>query len=319
MRKLLRIVVLLSTLVVVGVCGSACGGPQTTAQPTERPTQTLTTPPPATANPTVAPTAAPTTAPPLTPAPSPQPSGDGVVDGWAVLAERDYYSEYGMADLPVDYVNVERVHQLLLDLGWEEGHIREVREFDQDGLRDALDWMASSADADDLVFLHVSAHGQFLHEGVSWTTFFPPEWAAIPSQRRVVVVNSCRAAIFTGAVRGDPEPYLSIASTGREEGGWAGLEEEGLPIIGEVFTYYFVAAFTDPEADADGDGTVSIQEAADYGEEKQCAYMHEVVFAVPEFEQAFRDAGFRIDDPAYPHVAVDDKVGEPVYLELGEP
>jgi hypothetical protein len=242
-----------------------------------------------------------------------------VVDGWAILAERDYYSEYGMADLPVDYVNIERVHQLLLDLGWEEGHIREVREFDQDDLREALDWMASNADADDLVFMHVSAHGTFLRDAMSWASFFPPEWAAIPSQRRVVVVNSCRAAILTGVVRGDPEPYLSIASTGREEGGWAGLEEEGLPIIGEIFTYYFVAAFADPEADVDGDGRVSIQEAADYGEEKQRAYLHEVVFAVPEFEQMFRDAGSRIDDPAYPHVVVDDKVGEPVYLELGEP
>ena len=116
MRKLFRIVVLLSTLVVVGFCGSGCGGPQATAQPTERPSQAPTTPPPATASPTIAPTAAPATAPPFTLAPSPQPSGDGVVDGWAVLAERDYYSEYGMTDLPIDYVNIERVHQLLLDV-----------------------------------------------------------------------------------------------------------------------------------------------------------------------------------------------------------
>jgi len=61
--------------------------------------------------------------------------------------------------------------QNTVHLGWEEGHIREVREFDQGGLREALDWMASNADADDLVYMYVSAHGAFLHEGVSWTRF----------------------------------------------------------------------------------------------------------------------------------------------------
>ena len=130
------------------------------------------------------------------------------------------------------------------------------------------------------------------------------------------MVNACRAAIFTGDVRGDPAPHLSIASTGRKEDGWSGLEEEGLPIIGEVFTYYFVDAFTDPEADADGNGAVSIQEAARRAEEQQSTYMHEVVFAVPEFEEAFRKAGFPIDKPTYPNVVVDDAIGEPVYLDL---
>jgi len=249
--------------------------------------------------------------------PSEWPSeGDGVVNGWAVLVERDYYSEYGWADLPVDYINIVRVHQLLLDLGWSEDHIRELREFDQQDLREGLDWLASNADADDLAYVHVSAHGIFLHEGVHWSNFFPAAWAAVPSQRRVLVVNSCRAAIFTGDVRGDPAPHLSIASTGREEDGWSGLEEEGLPIIGEVFTYYFVDAFTDPEADADGNGAVSIQEAALRAEEQQSTYMHEVVFAVPEFEEAFRNAGFPIDKPTYPNVVVDDAIGEPVYLDL---
>jgi len=251
-----------------------------------------------------------------TPAQAPQPAGDGVVNGWAVLAERDYYGEYGMSDLPVDYINISRVHQLLLDLGWQENHIRELREFSQQDLREALEWLTGSAGEDDVVYFHVSAHGLFLHQGVHWSTFFPANWAEVPSQRRVLVVNSCRAAIFTGAVNDDPRPHLSVAATGKNEDGWAGLEEEGLPIIGEVFTYYFVAAFGEPDADADGNGAISIQEATLYAEAQQRTYMHEVVFAVPEFLEMFQKAGFPTDDPEYPHVVMDDAIGEPIYLGL---
>ena len=311
MRKLFRITIVVLTLAFVGMGAGGCGGVPA-AQP---PSVTPETRPP-TAIPTAVPTVEPTATPTPAPTPTPQPVSDGVRDGWAVLVERDFYADYGMHDLPVDYINITRVHQLLLDLGWQESHIREVREFDQDDLREALGWLAANADEDDLVYLHVSAHGLFLHQAIHWGSFFPPEWVTIPGSQRVLVVTSCRAANFTGAVRRDSRPHLSIASTGKDEGGWAGLEEEGLPIIGEVFTYYFVAAFGDPEADADGDGVVSVQEAARYAEEHQCTYMHEVVFAVPEFEQASRDAGFPIDDPHYPHVVMDDKVREPVYLAL---
>ena len=335
MKALFRVLMIGSAVVFAGLGAGGCSGGQPVEQPAEQASETPTIAPLPTAistatpaaNPTATPTIAPTATSVPTPTPSPRPTGDGapsewpsegdgVVNGWAVLVERDYYSEYGWADLPVDYINIVRVHQLLLDLGWSEDHIRELREFDQQDLREGLDWLASNADADDLAYVHVSAHGIFLHEGVHWSNFFPAAWAAVPSQRRVLVVNSCRAAIFTGDVRGDPAPHLSIASTGREEDGWSGLEEEGLPIIGEVFTYYFVDAFTDPEADADGNGAVSIQEAALRAEEQQSTYMHEVVFAVPEFEEAFRNAGFPIDKPTYPNVVVDDAIGEPVYLDL---
>lgn len=258
-----------------------------------------------------------TTTPPPTATPTPTATaGDGVVNGWAVLAERDYYSEYEMSDLPVDYINISRVHQLLLDLGWQEDRIRELREFGQQDLREALEWLADHADEDDVVYFHVSAHGLFLHRGVHWSTFFPANWTEVPSQRRVLVVNACRAAIFTGAVNDDPRPHLSVAATGRDEDGWAGLEEEGLPIIGEVFTYYFVAAFDDPDADLDSNGAVSVQEATLYAEEQQRTYMHEVVFAVPEFLEMFQKAGFPTDDPEYPHVVVDDTIGKPLYLVL---
>lgn len=267
--------------------------------------------------PTVAPAPTLTTIPAVTPTHSPRPAGDGVVNGWAVLAEKDDYSDVEMTDLLVDYINVTQLRQLLLDFGWQEEHIRELREFDQKDLRQALDWLADNTDEDDVVFFYVTAHGSFLREVVRWRDFFVVGWVEVPSQRRLLVVDSCQAAIFTAAVNDASQPNLSIAAVDEDEYGWAGLEEEGLPIIGGVFTHYFAAAFGDPEADADGDGFISVQEAALMAEEQQRAYMHDVVFAVPEFVESYHDIGaFSDQDPTFPTVVVDDAIGEPLYLAL---
>ena len=53
-----------------------------------------------------------------------------------------------------------------------------------------------------------------------------------------------------------------MAATAASEYSWVDLEEEGLPIIGGVFTHYFASALDNPEAGANGDGWVSVQEAA---------------------------------------------------------
>jgi hypothetical protein len=102
-----------------------------------------------------------------------------------------------------------------------------------------------------------------------------------------------------------------------DEFGWKGLEEEGLPIIGGVFTYYFSEALTNPEADDDSDGLISVQEAVMWAEEQQRAYMHEVVFAVPEFMEMYHNIGAYPDaDPTYPNVILDDTINGPLYLDL---
>jgi hypothetical protein len=62
--------------------------------------------------PTVAPAPTLMAIPAVTPTHSPRPAGDGVVNGWAVLAEKDDYSDVEMTDLPVDYINVIQLHQL---------------------------------------------------------------------------------------------------------------------------------------------------------------------------------------------------------------
>ena len=244
-------------------------------------------------------------------------SSDGVVQGWAVLAEKDNYDDVYMTNLPVGYIGITQVRQLLLDLGWQETNIHEAREFDRESLTAELDWLAENADQDDLVFVYVAAHGSYLRDVMRWSDFFGREWGEIASHHQVLLIDSCEAEEFTDAVMNDPEPYLSVAAVARGEYGWSGLEEEGLPIIGGVFTHYFTLAFQDVEADTDGDGQVSAQEAALRAEAQQRTYMHEVVFAVPKFVEDYHAIGaYPEQDPEFPHVVVKDTIGAPVFLEL---
>jgi hypothetical protein len=243
--------------------------------------------------------------------------GDGIVRGWAVLAEKDDYDDVQMTNLPVDYIGITQLHRLLLDLGWREGHIHEAREFDRESLTAELDWLAENADQDDLAFVYVAAHGRYLRDVLRWSLFFGREWGEIPSRHQILLIDACQAEEFTDAVADDPEPYLSVAAVASGEYGWSGLEEEGLPIIGGVFTHYFTLAFQEAEADTDGDGRVSAQEASLWAETQQRVYMHEVVFAVPEFVEDYHAIGaYNDQDPEFPHVVMKDTIGMPVFLEL---
>jgi hypothetical protein len=252
--------------------------------------------------------------PTATTTPIPDLESSSAIEGWALLADKNDYSDVDMTDLPLDYINLKRIRQVLLDAGWQENHILEVLEFDQDTLHQGLNWIAEQADENDLVFVFISSHGLYLHQNVHWGDFILMDWIKIKSAQRVLVLEACRAGAFTPALKYDPKPYLSIGAVGTDEDAWAGLEEEGLPIIGSVFTFYFTTAFNDPESDSNGDGAVSIQEAAKYAEDHQRIYMHEVVFKVPDFLKMFEEAGLTIEDPDYPHVIMDDTVGAPVVL-----
>jgi len=244
-------------------------------------------------------------------------SFDNPVEGWAVLAEKDDYKDVKMEDLPVDYIDITRMRQTLEKSGWNPDHIHELREFDRETLQAELDWLEGNADKNDIVFLYVTSHSGFLIDVLKWRVFFADEWAQIPSQRRLLVVDACRAANVTYATLSDPSPHLSIAAVDGNELAWKGIEEEGLPIIGGVFTYYFSAALHNPNADSDGDGMVSVQEAALMADEQQRPYFHDVILVVPEFVDMFHAEAIAPErDPTYPHVIVEDTLGEPLFLTL---
>ena len=245
------------------------------------------------------------------------PSIENPVEGWAVLAEKDDYKDVDMTDMLVDYIDITRMRQALENAGWKPDHIHDLREFNRETLQVKLDWLEENADENDIVILYVAGHGSYLHDVVLWRRFFADEWSQIPSQRRLLIIDTCNAANFTNAVTSDPSPHLSIAAVAGDEYGWKGVEEESLPIIGGVFTYYFTGALEDPDADANSDGIVSVQEAALMAEGQQRIYMHDVVLIVPEFAAMFHALTFAPEqDPGYPHVTVDDTIGEPLFLAL---
>ena len=241
----------------------------------------------------------------------------GPVVGYAVLAEKDDYKDEGMTDMLVDHIDIERMRQALIDQGWDPENIHELKEFTKRDLLEALDWLEENADANDIVLFYITAHGEYLRRILGWNDFFPREWKQVDSPKRVLLVDSCSAARYIKPVRKDQKPHLSIAAVDQDEYGWKGLEEEGLPIIGGVFTYYFAEALSDSEADADQNGEISVQEATLLAEEKQREYMHEVVFGVDEFVEMFHDIGVEPEkDPTFPDVIIDDAIGEPLYLSL---
>jgi hypothetical protein len=242
----------------------------------------------------------------------------GPVEVFAVLAEKDDYKDVGMTDLLVDYIDNARLREALISLGWPADSIIELREFDRMDLESELDRLAIEADANDLVFFYVTGHGRYLSDVISWNSFFPEEWKEIPSKNKVLVVDSCQAAKFTKQLSGDLG--LAIAAVDKNEYGWKGIEEENLPIVGGIFTYYFAEALTDPGADNNGDGQVSVQEAALAAESQQRHYMHQEVFAIQEFVEMYHAIGVEPEkDKTFPDVIITDSLGEGLFLEVSSP
>ncbi len=251
------------------------------------------------------------------PAGAPTLAPDNPVEYYAVLAAKDDYSDVGMTDMLVDYIDLDRMRDALLNQGWELGQIHFLKGFDRADLQTELDWLEENADQNDVVLFYVTAHGTYMRVNIDWSDFFPEQWAQIPSYNRVLVVDSCTAAEFTNPIHSDPNPHLSIAAVDADEYGWKGLEEEGLPIVGGIFTFYFVEALVDRSADDNGDGLVSIQEAVLAAEVKQREYMHEVVFAVPEFVEGYHSIGVEPEqDETFPDVIIDDALGYPLDISI---
>jgi hypothetical protein len=240
------------------------------------------------------------------------------VQGWAVLVAKEDYSDTGDTSLDTDFLNLIQLRSLLVYSGWQDDHILELRDsFGTDEVQKSLDWLEMVADQDDVVLFYIQGHSSFLREDLVWQTFFAKEWEQILSDKRILVVEACQAAEFTETTSNDPNPHLTVASVDSDELGWSGLWDEGMPIIGGVFTHYFIGAFIDPTADLDGDGFVSVQESALSADKNQREYMHGTIFTVPEFLAMYHAVGlFPERDQSTPNVVLEDHIGEPLYLDL---
>jgi len=150
-----------------------------------------------------------------------------------------------------------------------------------------------------------------------WNDWFPNEWERLYTQRKILMVDSCSAGEFIEQLRFDPSPHVSLAHCSAGEVAWAGIPEEGLPIIGSVWNYYFTNALCNSTADSDENGFVSVEEAFNFSTPLTQRYMNETVFAVPEFLESYHDIGIYPENyDAYPNPVMDDQYPEQLHLNL---
>jgi len=198
------------------------------------------------------------------------------VDGYAVILEVDDHPG-DVADIMTGYANRNRIVDALLAKGWSEENMLILLDHDVTvtAVQQAMDWVMERVTEEDLVFIYACGHGGHLRETVGLGWAFPPLWRALPTDRKVLVVNSCGAGRITGsAMYGEfidpvqqPEHSdqlttgLAIAGCAHDEQGISGAIGEGLPILGGHMTFFLHGALNDLSLDANHDLFISVEEA----------------------------------------------------------
>jgi len=240
-------------------------------------------------------------------------ASDNPREGWAVLMEMNYY-ESG-SHLDTSYSDTRKWNSTLLALGWQTHHIFiHQGAITQETGEIALQFLAMNADANDVVLFFIFAHGNYLLNDVQWQTWFPNQWKNLESQEKLFIVAACTAEIILQPLYYDSASHIHLASTQAEEYAWAGLPEEGLPIIGEVFNHFFTNALLNASADSDTDGEVSVEEAFWFAAPLSRSYISSIVFP------AFPDYAGLCNNTA-PHPVIDDNYpgNFSLQIELGAP
>ena len=239
------------------------------------------------------------------------------IDGWAVLLEMNEFPE-GWPDMPVEFMNSERMQTALFSLGWQSDHVHVIHDnLTISVVQEAVGWLVNNTDYGEIGLLYIFTHGTWMRNVLLWNDWFPVEWEKLNTSKKVLMVDTCTAEAFIEPIRNDSSPHISLAHCSAHEVGWAGVEEEGLPIIGSVWNYYFCNALLNSSADLNDDGYVSIEEAFNFSTPLVQRYMNETVFAVPEFLEIYHDIGIYPENyDAYPHPVMDDQYPEQLNLDL---
>jgi len=245
-------------------------------------------------------------------------ANSGRVEGWAAILEMNNFPE-GWSSYPsIDFVNLQMLSNALLDLGWHSDHIYVKRDnLTIPVVEEAVEWLIHNSDANDIVLLYIFTHGAWMRNVLLWNNWFPVKWEKLGTSKEILMIDTCLAEEFIQPIRNDPMPHISLAHCSADEIAWAGTPEEGLPIIGSVWNYYFTNALCNSSADLDSNGFVSIEEAFNFSTPLVQKYMNETVFAVPEFLESYHAIGIHPEDmDAYPHPVMDDQHPEQLFLEL---
>jgi hypothetical protein len=244
-------------------------------------------------------------------------AGSGSVEGWAVILEMNNFPG-GWTSFPIDFKNSEMLTNALKQLGWQTDHMYvEQDNLTEQNVREAVDWLVNNTSPGDIALLYIFTHGSWMNMVVHWGDWFPAAWQKVSTTRRLLMVDTCGSGAYISQVRDDSGPHLSLAHCRADELGWAGIPEEGLPIIGSVWDYYFTNALCNSTADSDGNGFVSVEEAFNFSTPLLQKYMKEQVFAGPALLQEYHDLNVYPEYyDAYPHPEMDDQHPGQFYLDL---
>lgn len=211
---------------------------------------------------------------------------------YVVLLEMNDFPE-GYSDLEVDFINSNQLDELFAELGVPEANrLVKQDELSLSDFMDAIRWVDESAPQDATVFFYLAAHGSYIRDELAWASFGPSKWSSLEQKNKILVIDACMSGQFVEAFADDPDSGLTYAVTQADELGWWGIEEEGLPIIGSIWTHYFIEGMLSDAADANGDQAISFTEAHTYAVPKIQTYMAEQVFVVDEFLEGYQSLGF---------------------------
>jgi hypothetical protein len=221
-------------------------------------------------------------------------------EGWAVLLEMNDYPR-GYKDFPIDFVDIERIEEILILHNWNQSHIIKEKDTVTPGtIERAFRIVQSHVDSNDIVFVFIGAHGGYIRHDLHWETLFPELWDTLPTENKVLLVDSCFAGAFLPR---DSQGYMGIASVSGGESAWAGLPEEKLPIEGFIFTYFLCESLKEQ---------VSIEEGFAQAVPRVRAYMRDVVY--PAFKDQFPPQTYY--NLYNPHPVLIDCSPDPFYLKV---
>lgn len=224
-------------------------------------------------------------------------------EGWAVLLEMNDYPNQ-ITDLSTGFSDTAKWNATLHTLGWQTHHIQFYQGFlDQNVGEAALQFLALNADENDIVLFFIFSHGSWIRDHMQWHLWFPTQWDGLLSQEKLLVVSACNSEEIIEPLNNDPASHIHIAAAQKDGGfAWAGLPEEGLPIVGEVFNHFFTNALVNASADQDSNGEICVEEAFAFASPLSQTYITTVVFpAFPDYADTCNNTAPQpVIDDGYP-------------------
>ena len=231
------------------------------------------------------------------------------VEGWAAILEMgDYPDPY--TDMITDYSDTKKWNNTLHKLGWKSENMFIVNGLiNRSDVENGVNFLINSTDENDIGLFFIFAHYTWIINETDWKDWFAILWRDVPCQKKLLMVSACKAEDLINPVKSDPNSHISIACAQEDELAWAGIEEEGLPIIGEVMNHYLTGAFLKRKADSNKNEDVSVEEAFQYCYGQTRKYYTDVVFpAFPGYVGAFNGEA--------PHPVIDDAYTGEMSLRL---